>query len=188
MYEVELKVQVSDVELLRIKRYLEGMGALREGSVVQVDDYFDTPDRVLYSRDSALRVRKQDEVVEVTYKGKRVSNKSKTRSELVARVNNARSMEEVLETCGLVKVATVIKRREVYRVRDIKVSLDTVEGLGSFVELEASARDEAGVKLKEEILYLLLEELGLRHRRPILSSYLELILEKRGEHVPSNSG
>ena len=85
-----------------------------------------------------------------------------------------RPRPELLERLGFRRVAVVKKVREVYRVGPFEVTLDSVEGLGDFVEIElkegASSLEEA-----EEKVLALARELGIEEE-PIKQSYLELIL------------
>jgi adenylate cyclase class 2 len=83
-----------------------------------------------------------------------------------------------LEAIGFRSVRQVIKHRELYELlRDgqrIVISLDRVERLGAFVELEILA-DEARLIAAREALRGLAEEWELR--QPERRSYLELMMD-----------
>jgi len=77
---------------------------------------------------------------------------------------------------GFTKTAEVNKWRENYRLADAAFALDTVEGLGTFVEIEIMAEENgAGAEVK---ISALAKEMGISGE-PILASYLELVLSKQ---------
>jgi adenylate cyclase class IV len=82
-------------------------------------------------------------------------------------------------------VAVVHKRRQVFQVRRtghrLQVSLDVVEGLGPFAELEIMA-EPAQLEEARNVLLSAAAELGLQHAER--RSYLELLLLARGQHEP----
>jgi adenylate cyclase class 2 len=78
-----------------------------------------------------------------------------------------------------VEVLTVSKVRGKYYVeKGIIIALDEVEGLGSFIEIEAMTERHEDVPQLIDKLRAILTELGVERfeRR----SYLELLLEKEG--------
>jgi predicted adenylyl cyclase CyaB len=87
-------------------------------------------------------------------------------------------LKDILEHAMGIMVV-VDKHREIYFIDNIKIHLDLVEGLGSFVEIEAQS--EEGV-LTEEILNAqctrLMEELGIPKGDLLTGSYSDLIMQK----------
>jgi len=187
MYEVELKVR-SDHGPVRER--LRELGAEPMGVVEQVDTYFDHPQRAFEETDEALRVRQVRPVddgeagpdgetsagkTRVTYKGPLVDDVSKTREEVETGVDDRAAVETILERLSFEPAATVRKRRERFRVGDYTVTLDDVEGLDTFVEVEREV--EAGVDAAREGAVDLLERLGLDPDDGIRTSYLGLLLD-----------
>jgi adenylate cyclase class IV len=75
-------------------------------------------------------------------------------------------------------VAVVRKRREVLLLDNVRIHLDAVDGLGSFLELEAvvdARHDDAACRAQVDAL---LARLGLANVVPIQASYGELIRDK----------
>jgi adenylate cyclase, class 2 len=70
--------------------------------------------------------------------------------------------------------ARVLKRREIWRWQGVQVHLDTVEGLGTFVEFEASVDDETASARAEQHLHQLLAQLGLGADTLLAGSYSDL--------------
>jgi adenylate cyclase, class 2 len=188
-YEVEQKFPIGD--LGEIERHLITLGAVIEPPVVQVDLYFAHPARDFAQTDEALRIRRVGDESFITYKGAKIDQATKTRSEIELPLSTGEQSvtdwSELLEALGFRPVANVRKSRWSARLqwqgREVEVALDEVDGLGKFVELEIHS-DEAEVQTAMACLASLAAELGLGQgeRR----SYLELLLGKT--HPPSAVG
>jgi adenylate cyclase class 2 len=77
---------------------------------------------------------------------------------------------------GFTKTAEVNKWRENYRLGNATISLDDVDGLGTFAEIEVIAEsdtDNPTVQIEK-----IAKEIGVEGE-PILESYLELLLTKK---------
>ncbi|SDJ24990.1 adenylate cyclase, class 2 [Halovenus aranensis] len=179
MYEVEMKVPGNHD---RVTEALTDAGATHLGAVRQEDTYYDAPDRDFATTDEALRIRRETVDSEcrtvVTYKGPLVDDHSKTRSEAETTVDDGESMRAVLEGLGYEPAARVAKDRERYELDDCVVTLDAVEGLGDFVEVERDVPSEADVAAAREQTAGVLETLGLHPDDQIRTSYLDLLLEE----------
>lgn len=182
MYEVELKVRADHAD---VEEHLDSLGVSREDLVVQEDTYYNAPDRDFAATDEALRLRREktpdSETTRafVTYKGPLVDSESKTRSESETGIDDVQEMQSILEGLGYEPVATVTKERERYTYEGCTVTLDSVEGLGEFVEVELES-DRQQFEAARERAITVLEELGVDHDEQIRTSYLELRLENDG--------
>lgn len=160
---------------------LISLGARRAATEVQIDCYFAHPQRDFARTDEALRLRRVGPRNYVTYKGPKLDTTTKTRREieieLPAGDEAAADAVELLEVLSFRPVAEVRKSRVPYTLawegQEIGVSLDRVEGLGGFVELEIVA-DEENLDAARGAISSLAERLKLSdaERR----SYLELLL------------
>lgn len=170
--EVEVKARVDDLDSVR--EALVELGATPAGEGHQSDTYFDHPSRSFADTDEALRVRETDEGVELTYKGPKIDEATKTRDELNLGVDDAQGARRLLESLGFQPAGRVAKDRELLELDGLTLALDRVEGLGAFVEIEQVVEEDVDAA-REEVLALA-DELGLddRERR----SYLELLLEE----------
>jgi adenylate cyclase class 2 len=116
-----------------------------------------------------LRLRKIGDRYRITYKGPKISDVTKARVEQETSVGNFDTMKNILLSLGFVESGVVIKLRKIFSAGDTEISIDMVDGLGLFVEIE-----KVGV-LKEHIEKEILDiaqKLGLsRFER---KSYLEL--------------
>ncbi len=177
--EVEAKIVLPGCDLLRVvEERLRGLGAVHEESVVEEDTYYQHPCRDFAETDEALRIRRVDGRYELTYKGpKRVIDGSKAREEITIQLLSASQVARLLEALGFRPVAVVRKRRDYYRLGDIAVSLDEVDGLGCF--LEAEYRGEGEAEEAARAIREALEKLGVAGYETTTKSYLELILEAK---------
>jgi adenylate cyclase class 2 len=146
------------------------MGAEPAGVFRENDTYFNHPHRDFRKSDEALRLRLCQNCSILTYKGPRLSGRAKTRVEYEVPVGDMETMRKVLTSLGFIESGRVFKEREKYRLRDIEIAIDSVEGLGDFVELEKRGIDR---EKAEEELFALAIELGLE--RFETKSYLELL-------------
>jgi len=192
MYEVEVKVP-AEHEVVRTR--LRELEAHRIGTVTQVDTYYDAPHREFAETDEALRVRRERAVHEppdcvrrgewdespeevrtrVTYKGPRV-DEAKTREEFETRVADEEALGGLLDGLGFSPAATVRKERERFEVDGYTVTLDAVEGIGEFVEVEREVEADA-VDETREGAYDVLRRLGLDPDDQIRTSYLGMKLD-----------
>lgn len=177
MIEVEVKYRVSREVADHIVSKLLSMGGVPLSEEVQEDFYFQHPSRNFAVTDEALRVRRVGNRVEVTYKGPRIDHKSKTREEIRVGVGSLDDFILILERLGFIQVAKVIKTRKTYRLGENHLHLDYVNGVGFFIEIEATVEREDEVERKCDELLSKAEELGIPAEGFELRSYLEIILD-----------
>jgi adenylate cyclase class 2 len=181
-YEVEQKFPVGD--LAAVERRLSGMGVGVSEPRGEADLYFAHPARDFSATDEALRIRRVGQSNSITYKGPKVDAATKTRRELELPLApddaSAAAWGELLEVLGFRPVAEVRKRRRKATVpwqgRRVEASLDEVDEVGTFVELELVTTPD-NLEAAKACIASLADSLGLSgsQRR----SYLELLLERR---------
>jgi len=175
MLEIELKVEVPSLEPVRER--LTSKSAEFTGKDHEHDIYYNAPHRDFGTTDEALRVRYYSDHTLLTYKGKKLREFGlKAREELNTTIESGEVFEQILARLGFRKTAEVNKWRENYRLGDAAFALDTVEHLGTFVEIEIMA-EENGVGAEAKITALA-KEMGICGE-PILASYLELVLSRQ---------
>jgi adenylate cyclase len=177
MYEVELKLRADHDSL---QEQLTEVGAERVDNRRQVDTYYDAPHRSFAETDEALRIRREERadgegITKLTYKGPLVETASKTREEHETAVDDDDALQGVLAGLGFEPAATVEKRRVYYDFEGYTLVLDTVDGLGEFVEIEREV-PEAEVEAARTEAVDRLEQLGLDPDDQIRTSYLGLLL------------
>lgn len=184
MLEVELKFPLDDSSFGgagSLRERLAALGAAEKGVVVQSDAYYNHPARDFAQTDEALRIRTVGSESFVTYKGPKQGGVAKTRFEieLPLAADTAEGWDDILLRLGFRAVATVTKTRTLFELqrdgRAFELTIDEVDGLGVFAEVETLA-DEASRDAAERAVLALAAELGLTQQER--RSYLELLLEK----------
>ncbi len=167
MLEVEVKARIKDPSETETMLLAKGGVFIKEA--VEEDLYFNHPSRDFALTDEALRLRQVESETYLTYKGPKIDKKTKTREEHQVRLDGFQDACAILRSIGFRDVQMVRKRRRYYRLGDYEVCLDSVEGLGDFIEIEARDMYEP-----DRLLDMLGELGGLGSET---KSYLELILE-----------
>ncbi|MCQ6253708.1 class IV adenylate cyclase [Methanocaldococcus sp.] len=174
MIEIEIKVKIDNKD--EIIEKLKKLGFKFIKKKFQEDIYFNGSNRDFKKTDEALRIRDDNGTFFITYKGPKLDNISKTREEIEVKIEDKEKMRLILKKLGFKEVPPIRKIREIYKRGDIIASIDNVEGLGIFLELEKSISDSEITK-KDEILNELLDllkSLNISKDKIIRKSYLEL--------------
>jgi adenylate cyclase class 2 len=182
MLEVENKY--TGVDFTVLERRLVEWGARAVPQRHEADHYFNAPDRDFAVTDEALRLRRIGEHNYVTYKGPKCDAATKTRVEVEVPLAEgdgpAEDFTRLLSRLGYRTVAVVSKQRRAFHLERggfaLEVTLDEVEELGRFAELEIQAPEEQ-LDTARTVLLQTAAALGLTasERR----SYLELLLTAR---------
>lgn len=172
MLEVEAKFAVPDPGEVRARLTQQGVRMARRQQ--ERDIYYNAPHRDFGETDEALRVRYDDTGVTVTYKGPKIRvGSAKAREEFNLSVASGETLETILSRTGFLRAAVVSKVREFYEIGDVTVTLDDVEGLGTFIEIEILT--EAGGEDAARRIGAIAKDLGVEGP-PIYTSYLEMLL------------
>jgi len=180
MLEVEVKYAVEDLKPLAAALAGWSAGETRRDE----DHYFNAPDRDFARTDEALRVRSIGPRNYITYKGPKTDAETKTRFELELPLGDgpesAAQFRRLLTRLGYRPGGVVRKARRVFRSHrdgfDVQATLDDVDGLGTFAELEITA-DEDQLPAARAAVLGAAAELGLTQAER--RSYLQLLLEKQ---------
>lgn len=165
---VEIKARCIDQDAIR--QYLQTKGDFK-GTDHQIDTYFKIPDGRLKLREgnienSLIFYKRNDQ------EGPKQSDVSLFHTEPGSALKGL-----LVQSIGV--LAVVDKKREIYFIDNVKFHLDTVEGLGTFMEIEAI--DEDGTIGKEKLLEqcnFYMKEFGIRQEDLVSVSYSDLILGK----------
>ena len=187
-FEVEVKVPIEDIESMT--RKLVESGAKELNSEVQIDTYFDHPCRTFVKTDEAVRVRTRRQLNEqklatsqapneLTYKGPKLDEKTKTRVEYSVGIDDTDHLTSILERLGFKPIAKVVKKRTFFDLRAITISIDDVEDVGLFLELESIAHQKDEMESAKRTIFKLLDELGIDAQQTIRDSYLEMYMAGR---------
>lgn len=154
--EVEMKFRVDDKEALL--QSMAACGWKKQKEQHEEDTYFASPTRNFAETDEALRVRViQGETNILTYKGPKQGSVGKIRTELESEIGDAVTFQRILHQLGFTIVATVKKQRTFYASTEdhrLTLSLDEVDSLGTFVELEQVTQEEGNEIVPNSVLSL----------------------------------
>jgi len=164
----EFKARLRDARHIRAE--LKRLGAHFAGTDHQIDTYFTVPEGRLKVREGRI------ENSLIFYQR---TNAARTRRSAVEMVelpprNNVRAV--LSRALGV--LAVVDKRREIYFVENVKIHLDRVRGLGTFVEVEAMTRSgNLGKVRAQAAVFQKLFAIDTSDIVPL--SYSDLVMEKR---------
>jgi adenylate cyclase class 2 len=180
MLEIEMKFRVQD--FASVEAALRARGASPAAQREEADHYFNAPDRDFAKTDEALRIRCIGDANFVTYTGPKRDAQTKTRQEIEVPLGSgaaaASQFGEVLQALGYRPVAVVHKRRRKFHWQHegftVEASLDQVDRVGHFVELEIVGEEDVYERARDSLLQLA-QELGLNQSER--RSYLEMLLK-----------
>lgn len=141
LYETEIKIKLgSDERLSAVVSLCTNLYGKGE-SLLQVDEYFDTPDQILKKEDFTLRLRTINGVVRVAMKNERerLTETMHKRIELEFTAADEREIREQIQNQGLTATAIYEKHRWRYKTPDSKIVIDKLPFIGTFVEVEAAS-------------------------------------------------
>ena len=176
MIEVEVKAKINSFSEMEEK--LDEIGATKTKKEFQEDIYFNSPIVDFAETDEALRIRTTKENDEtnifITYKGPKIDKKSKTRHEIEMSIEEAQKCSDIFEAIGFKKVRTVRKDRQYYTFENFEISLDDIEGLDPYMEIEIALSDGEDYSQAQKSIFELFEKLGITDGFE-RTSYLELL-------------
>jgi predicted adenylyl cyclase CyaB len=166
---VELKA--SDPDPGRSRAACERIGAGDEGVLRQRDTYFEVSD-------GRLKLRRQsgddgDEAHLIHYR-RADEPRQRASAYTIVDVHDPDGLESMLAT-ALGASIVVEKRRHLFLWHDVRIHLDEVDGLGSFIELEALAPEDSDLSAEHERIDRLRGELGIADERLCAAGYAQLL-------------
>lgn len=176
MIEVEVKAKIGSFE--EIEEKLEKIGAVKTKKEFQEDIYFNSPIVDFAKTDEALRIRTTKENdktnIFITYKGPKIDAKSKTRKEIEMKIDDSQKCADIFEELGFEKVRRVRKNRQYYEYENFEISLDDIEELDPYMEIEIAVDDGEDYCEAQNKIFKLFEQLDITDGFE-RTSYLELL-------------
>ena len=124
---VEIKARSTNAE--KIRNYLLEKNADFKGTDWQTDTYFNVAN-------GRLKLREGNIENNLIYYERNNQAGPKSSDFILSKINEADRLKESLSKANGIK-AVVKKKREIYYISNVKFHIDEVEGLGSFIEIEA---------------------------------------------------
>ena len=168
---VELKATDPDPE--RSLAVCRDLGAEDRGILVQRDTYFRVPR-------GRLKLREETPggaaLIQYHRSDRPEARESRYR---IAPVEDGPALREALDT-ALGTLVVVDKERRLLLWEGVRIHLDTVQGLGSFLELEGVAPADSDLSAEHDRVAQLSEALGLDDSRILADSYSDRMLAEAG--------
>jgi adenylate cyclase class 2 len=163
---VEIKARASDHN--RLRSVLHAHHAEFKGTDRQRDTYFGT-------RRGRLKLREGNIENFLIYYDRSDQPEPKQSDVLLAATPNPASLKQIFSK--LFEIFVVVdKEREIYFIGNVKIHLDRIEGLGTFVEIEAIDRDGARSpdQLRAQCVHYM-SLLGIRSEDLLTGSYSDML-------------
>jgi len=164
---VELKAKVNELDAFRKK--LKNFESKLVGTFHQTDTYFEVPEGRL-----KLRQFKESSDAELIFYDRENIAVPKQDDAFLLRIQDAEDFKTVLKR--ILKQTIIIKKeREIYMHQGTQIHLDTVQGLGKFIEFERQTSYEPEtVKKDQQVLEELRKQLQISLNSLETLSYSDL--------------
>ena len=172
MIEVEVKAKINSFK--EIEEKLEKIGAVKTKTEFQEDIYFASPIVDFAKTDEALRIRTTNNDIFITYKGPKLNKDAKTRKEVEMSIESAEKAKDIFEEIGFRPARTVRKHRQYYTYENFEISLDDVEGLSPYMEIEIAVDDGEDYSQAQNKIFEMFEKLDITEGFE-RTSYMELL-------------
>ena len=170
MINIEIKARCTDRE--RAEENLTALGAGPAGMFDQRDTYFNVQEGRL-----KLRFIGPDDGHLIFYRREEISGPKRSDYEIAFTTDPEALGLMLREVLG--SWIEVEKRREIWLWENVRIHLDEIKDLGTFVELEA-VTDEKGVQESHRQVETLMRALEILPDQLIACSYGDLLAQKRG--------
>ncbi len=166
-----LEVKATIRSVLEAEQTARFINATFEGTLHQVDTYFNVPRGRLKSREI------NNESAELIFYERDESSKHRESNYRVFPCGEISLLKEILEKSLGIR-ATVKKKRDLFMYNSTRIHLDEVENLGSFLELETPVEDS--LDEAQEVVAFLVREFNIQDADFVLGSYVDLLTAKKG--------
>ena len=182
MREIEIKVRVADKQSLL--QTLASQNVILSEPVTQRDRVYGRPGVDGGSDNSApwLRIRtetKNGEVKQIFTLKKSVTSQMDS-IEHETEVVNADELAKIIEHIDFTPYSDLTKTRQKAHDGDIEICVDTVEGLGDFIEVEKLTEEDADLGAVIAELWTVLDKYGLKREDEVTDGYDVLMRKSQG--------
>ncbi len=137
----EIEAKILEVNRAKVEETLIGLGAKKifDGDIQTF--FFDYKDGSIVKAKDVLRLRKEQNQVELTYKKVHVTQTAKVAEEYSVEISDFEVMKKILETLGLFVTESMEKHRVSYKLDQARFDIDCYYGsydfIPEFLEIEA---------------------------------------------------
>ena len=189
--EIEVKAWLDDPDAVRARLDADP-GFERLGQSVRDDAYYAAAGAKLATldmdRDRMVRIRRAEDDgrpgrAHLTAKVRRMRDGVEVNTELETAIEDPDAAVAILSYLGLGVLIRKTKRTTTYRLGEVTVELNHIDGLGAFLECERVLPDdatEADQRRAREAVQAVLERAGVLEDRIEPRRYIDLIRERLG--------
>ncbi|MGH2912528.1 MAG: class IV adenylate cyclase [Solirubrobacteraceae bacterium] len=159
-----IELKASDPDPVRSLQACRDLNAKAEGTLWQRDTYFDVPFGGL-----KLREEKPGRPHLIQFERADEPQQRESRYRIIE-VEDAQTLRAAL-TAAIGLVVVVTKRRQLFLWRDVRIHLDDVEELGTFIELEAVAPPSSDLQHEHQLISQLRTTFDITDERLIPHGY-----------------
>ncbi len=170
--ELEIKIKIdSQEQFQRVFDLCNQLFGQPTSHVLQLDEYYDTPDGQLKKQDLVIRIRSFGDKRMIALKSPRVELPSglTNRIELEFLAAEGNAVQDQLEKQGLQTREAAEKERWTFVFKDFEIVLDTLPFIGAFIEIEGPS---------EAAIHEIVQLLHLSTSKVIRKNYGELMMDK----------
>lgn len=170
--EMEIKIQIdSNEDFERVYHACNELCGAPISHVLQLDEYYDTPDRQLRKQDLVIRIRSAGKKKTIALKSPRIELPSgiTSRIELEFLSADGENVTDQLKNQGLNPHESAEKERWTFIHKNCEIALDKLPFIGSFIEIEGPSEHEIN-----EMVHLL----NLSANHVVRQNYGELMKAK----------
>ncbi len=184
--EVEIKLKLNDRKIRGIRKNLINLGAVLKDKKEERDIYFTAPHRDFIKTKECLRIRERGDYLELTYKGPTTSKMLKRKQFWKPEINiplenSKKEIKLLLELLNFNKVADFTKQRERFLLGKKTITIDKIEGLGYFLEIEEIVKNKKDRKRAIKDNIDLAKKLGLSEK-DIIAEPRDLVIERNNRN------
>ena len=167
MRNLELKARVDD--LMRLRRIAAKLGAAFGGKDRQIDTFYKVPEGRFKIRESSINGNELIAYSRCDKGGPMESEYERVRLYDVSRFKRLLGRALDLE-------AVVVKQREIFILGNVRIHLDEIENLGSFIEFESELGEkETGTRNAESLIKELIRLFDIKEENIVACSYADLL-------------
>ncbi len=166
----EIEVKILEVNRPALEKILTNLGAKKvfDGEIETI--FLDSEDGAIIKKRDVLRLRKEQDKTELTYKKVHVTETAKTAEEYTVKLSSLEMMKTILENLGFKAIDSTNKHRVSYVLDVARFDFDCYSGdhgfIPEFLEIEAKTT---------ELIYKYAELLGFKAKDCLPWSTTDLI-------------
>lgn len=180
MREIEIKARIESIEA--IATILTKQGVSVSKPVTQHDRVYGLPGVQGDDENTApwLRIRTETkgDITKSIFTLKRSVTNQMDSIEHETEVADDNELEKIIAQLSFVPYTNITKTRQKAKLTDIEICLDTVEGLGTFIEAEKLTSDDADYQAVIDELWVIFAALGISHEDEVTDGY-DVLMNKK---------